>query len=214
MGVVAQPLTSTLRRAFKLPGMEGALVSDVVARSPAAGAGLAAGDVILEMDGHAIRRADDLAWLEATTGAGKRVSLGVVRDGERRTVTLTLAPAPEERAATAATPALHPHQTPFGMTVAEITVGIARELGEPALRGLVVMSVEAESPAADAGVEQRDVLMRVGEMNVKNIDEYSSAVHLVARGDMIRLLVRRYPDPGHNHTTEAARNLWLAFPKR
>ena len=49
------------------------------------------------------------------------------------------------------------------MTVSEISPGIARELGNPQLRGVVVMSVEPESPAVEAGLERGDIIIRVGD---------------------------------------------------
>ena len=75
MGVYPQSITINLMKAFGLKERRGALVSDVVTDSPAAKAGLATGDVILEFDGHSIKRADDLMWLVATTASGKRVPM-------------------------------------------------------------------------------------------------------------------------------------------
>jgi serine protease Do len=89
------------------------------------------------------------------------------------------------------------------MTVSEISPGIARELGNPLLRGVVVMSVEAESPAVEAGVERGDLILRVGEIAVETLDDYARGVRGVAKGDMLRMLVRR-----------EGKNLWVAFVKR
>ncbi|MDB4969132.1 MAG: protease Do [Myxococcales bacterium] len=203
MGVYPQSVTVNLKKAFNLPDGRGALVSDVVNDSPAAKAGMQAGDVILDFDGHSIKRADDLMWLVATTAAGKRVPMTVYRKGAQSKVEVTLQAAPEEPERTA-TPKLPPgHKSPLGMTVSEISPGIARELGNSQLRGVVVMSVEPESPAVEAGLERGDIIMRVGEANVLGLDDYARAVRGVGHGDMIRLLVKR-----------DGKNSWFAFQKR
>ena len=89
------------------------------------------------------------------------------------------------------------------MTVSEISPGIARELGNPQLRGVVVMSVEPESPATEAGLERGDVIIRVGDTAVNTLDDYARMVRGVAHGDMLRLLVKR-----------EGKNAWFAFQKR
>jgi serine protease Do len=202
MGVYPQSVTFALKKAFNLPERRGALVSDVVADSPAAQAGLTTGDVITEFDGHVIKRADDLMWLVATTQASKRVPMTVVRKGVASVVQITLQAAPDDEDKPQA-PKPSARKSPLGMTVSEITAGIARELGNPSLRGVVVMSVEAESPAVEAGVERGDLILRVGDTNVSALDDYARAVRAVPHGEMIRLLVKR-----------DGKNAWFAFPKR
>jgi len=203
MGVYPQSVTINLMKAFGLRERRGALVSDVVADSPAAKAGLAPGDVILDFDGHSIKRADDLMWLVATTTAGKRVPMTVNHKGSSSKMEVTLQAAPEEPTP-AAPPKLPPgHKSPLGMTVSEISPGIARELGNPQLRGVVVMSVEPDSPAVEAGLERGDIIIRVGDTAVNTLDDYARTVRGVAHGEMLRLLVKR-----------DGKNSWLAFQKR
>jgi serine protease Do len=203
MGVYPQSVTLNLKKAFNLPDRRGALVSDVVSDSPAAKAGLQSGDVILDFDGHAIKRADDLMWLVATTVAGKRVPMTVYRKGTSSHVEVTLQQAPEEPGAVAPAKAPSGHKSPLGMTVSEISPGIARELGNAQLRGVVVMSVEPESPAIEAGLERGDIIVRVGEAMVASLDDYARAVRAVVHGGMLRLLVKR-----------DGKNTWVAFQKR
>ncbi|HZS41303.1 MAG TPA: Do family serine endopeptidase [Polyangia bacterium] len=204
LGVYPQSITASLRKAFALGDTKGALISDVVADSPAAHAGLLTGDVVSEFDGHVIKRADDLMWLVATAPAGKKVGLTVHRAGKTFKVETTLQGAPDEQQSSGA-PSRAPSgkRSPLGMTVSEISPGIARELGNPSLRGVVVMSVEPESPAVEAGVERGDLILRVGETMVEALDDYAKAVRALAHGEMIRMLVRR-----------DGKNLWVAFPKR
>jgi serine protease Do len=203
MGVYPQSITMNLKKAFNLPDRRGALVSDVVAESPAARSGLQTGDVILEFDGHSIKRADDLMWLVATTPSGKRVPMTMYRKGVSSHIEVTLQAAPEEpeHMPTPKQPGVH--KSPLGMTVSEISPGIARELGNPQLRGVVVMSVEPDSPAVEAGIERGDIIVRVGEVTVSGLDDYAHAVRGTPHGEMLRLLVKR-----------DGKNTWFAFQKR
>ena len=203
LGLYPQSVTATLKHAFGLSDTRGALVADVVAGGPAERAGILPGDVITVFDGKPIRRADDLQWWVGLGGAGRQVSLTVVRAGAERKLVAILAAQPDDAAAAAPVGRGKERASPLGMSVSQITEGIARELGQPGLRGVVVMSVEAESPAAEAGVEKGDVLLRVGDTEVRSLDDYAAAVRAVPRGEMIKLLARR---DGHN--------LWLAFAKR
>jgi serine protease Do len=203
MGVYPQSITVNLMKAFNLRERRGALVSDVVGDSPAAKAGLQTGDVIVDFDGHSIKRADDLMWLVATTPAGKHVPMTVNRKGTTSRFDVTLQAAPEEPGPTPPPKLPGGHKSPLGMTVSEISPGIARELGNPQLRGVVIMSVEPESPAVEAGLERGDIIIRVGETTVSTLDDYARSVRAIAHGEMIRLLVKR-----------EGKNTWFAFQKR
>jgi serine protease Do len=212
MGVFPQSVTPGLKRAFGLDSTTGALISEVFPNTPASQVGIVAGDVVTEFDGRPIRHADDLTWLSSIGGAGRTVPISVVHEGKVRRVSITLAPLPSDTGPAPAS-AKREHESPFGMTVSEITLGIARELRQPDLHGAVVTSVEPESPASQAGVERGDVILRVGEVAVGNLDDYWKAVRAVPHGGMIKLLAQR------NENFDAgiplkARKIWLAFPKR
>ena len=203
LGVFPQGLTPSLRKAFRTGPRNGALLSDVVADSPAGKAGLRAGDLVYEFDGQKVVRAEDLTWLVATAPAGHRVSLALLRNGAPMKVEVALAAAQDDNDAPPQPKVAAGHKSALGMTVSEITPGIARELGNPQLRGVVVMAVEAESPAIEAGVERGDLVQRVGDKEVRTLDDYAHAVRPIPAGQLMRVLLKR-----------DGRNTWVAFPKR
>jgi serine protease Do len=203
LGVFPQGLTPSLRKAFKTGVRTGALLSEVVPDSPASRAGLRSGDLIFEFDGQKIVRADDLTWLVATTTPGRKVPLQVLRDGNTMHVDVALAAAADENDAPPPPKIAPRHKSALGITVSEITPGIARELGNPQLRGVVVMAVEADSPANEVGIERGDLVQRVGDTEVRSLDDYARIVRGVPVGQLIRVLLRR-----------EQRNTWVAFPKR
>jgi serine protease Do len=86
LGIAVAPgdLARRLRRAVGLPEADGLLIRDVTEDSPAANAGLAAGDLIVAAAGNPVRSIDDLFDALASAGGGS-IELRVVRGTEERT---------------------------------------------------------------------------------------------------------------------------------
>ena len=85
LGVRVTPLSDQLAAYFGVK--QGVLVSDVEAGSPAAAAGIKAGDVITDINGHAVTTPDDVVREMRGTGTGSSVEVRVTRD--RQTLTFT-----------------------------------------------------------------------------------------------------------------------------
>jgi len=81
LGVMIQELTADLAKAFKLKDDQGALVSEVMKKSPAERAGVARGDVIISFDGKKVGRMRELPALVAETTVGKTVPVQIIREG-------------------------------------------------------------------------------------------------------------------------------------
>jgi serine protease Do len=203
LGLLSQPVTASLQRAFGLPDMHGALVAEVLAGSPAEASGLQPGDVVLEFDGRPIRRADDLQWLVATSRPGRHVGLAVRRKDTVLRLETTMRVDPDDPVPSPVESAPRGHVSPLGIAVSEITPSMARELGLPDARGVVVVQVEPGSPASEVGLERGDLLVRIGERPIEQLDDYGRAVRGLPAGAMIRLLARR-----------SGRSFWVAFAKR
>jgi S1-C subfamily serine protease len=90
LGVEIQDLTPCLAQAFKLNSEQGALVSVVTPGSAAAEAGLQSGDVIVEFNGQPVQDASQLKLRVAETNPGAIVSVVIMRQGQKKTVSVTL----------------------------------------------------------------------------------------------------------------------------
>lgn len=90
LGVRMQPMTEALRIAYGVPQGKGVLVTDVVAESPAAKAGLGAGDVIIRIDRRTIRSTRDVHRTIDFFDPGETVPIGIVRDSEQQELSATL----------------------------------------------------------------------------------------------------------------------------
>jgi serine protease DegQ len=96
LGVEPAELTPQVAERFDIDTDEGVLVFSVVEGSPAAQAGLRAGDVIIAVDGEPLRAVEDLLAALRERSPGDRVELDILRRGGQRSLTVTLADRPEE----------------------------------------------------------------------------------------------------------------------
>ena len=86
IGIAPSWVANRMRRAVGLAEREGVLVREVEDDSPAAQAGIAEGDMIVEANGRAIKEPDDVYDVLGTVGAGQSLTLRIVRGAEERTV--------------------------------------------------------------------------------------------------------------------------------
>ncbi|AZB73386.1 HhoA/HhoB/HtrA family serine endopeptidase [Synechococcus elongatus] len=105
LGVQMLPLTPEIAQEnnrnpnarIKLPEIEGALIVQVLPNSPAAAAGIRRGDVITTADGQSIRSASDLQAAVEKKKVGDRLSLDLLRQQQKRQVTVQLAEIPQQQ---------------------------------------------------------------------------------------------------------------------
>ncbi|HIE5388776.1 TPA: serine endoprotease DegP [Enterobacter cancerogenus] len=156
LGIMGTELNSELAKAMKVDAQRGAFVSQVMANSSAAKAGIKAGDVITSLNGKPI---SSFAALRAEVGSmpiGSKVTLGLLRDGKPVNVSLELQQSSQNQVDSS---------TIFsGIEGAEMS-----NKGED--KGVVVNNVKANSPAARIGLKKGDVIMGANQQPVKNIAE-------------------------------------------
>jgi serine protease Do len=190
LGILIQPVTPTVARAFGLKDARGALVGDVTAGSPAARSGIAKGDIILELNGQPINDSRDLQLRIAQLAPGTTARLKIFRDGSEREVRVTLGELPAEQLrASEKSDRSGPLE---GVEADELTPQMARQLGVPAsMRGVVVVGVQPGSAAAEAGLQRGDVIQEVNRQPVTSVNEFERAV-AQAGAKSVLLLVSRH----------------------
>lgn len=92
-------LPGRLRHRAGVEQASAVMVSSIETDSPAAQAGIRVGDVILDIDGRIVTGADDLVRLLTGEQIGRSVAIGVLRDGQRHSVTVVPQERPPRRAA-------------------------------------------------------------------------------------------------------------------
>jgi serine protease Do len=172
MGVKVQPVTPEIADSLDLKKVEGALVDEPQANSPAAKAGIAAGDVITAVNGKPIKGSRELAREVGMMPPGKSVKFDVLHQGTSKSVTLTLGEMPREQQAQAGAREKSAQNEPhLGLALAP-----ANEVSYAGAEGVAVVRVEPGSPAADHGFKTGDVILQVGGKAVSSVKDVRNAL--------------------------------------
>ena len=181
LGVQAQAITGPMRAALRLLGKGGALVASVEADSPASKAGLQPGDVIEQVNGKAITDPRQLAVDVAAVQPGDQAKITLVRDGDSKDLQVTVATLPSSGDKTAA--AEQQKGGNIGLALAPLTPDTRSQLNLPdQVHGAVIAEVRPGSPADQAGLQQGDVVVGVGEKSVSSPSEAVSAIRQATAG--------------------------------
>ena len=169
LGAQAQDLTPELIQAFGLEHSSGgAVVNEVTPDSPAARAGLKSGDVIIEINGKAVRDAGDVRTAVGLLRVGQKVEMTVLREGKRKTVTARIE---ETRQVVADGKDVNPHLQ--GAVLGEITAD-SPLYGK--IEGVLILNVERGSAAANTGLRKNDIITSANRSNVKSLEELRTAI--------------------------------------
>ena len=180
LGVAIQDLSPELARSFGVKS--GVVVTEVTPDGPAEGAGLKVGDVITAFEDETVEGSARLRWLASSAGAGHAVRLRYVRGGREKEVRVSLVPLPGQKSAFEPPPAPSPRDD-----LAPLGFALGKRVRGPYGMGLRVDSIDPLSRAYVAGLREGDVVIRVGESDVKNAREVSK----LARPGVVRLYIQR-----------------------
>ncbi len=175
LGVRPQPLDEALTGEF---GTEkGALLSEVTEDSPAEKAGLKPGDVITKINGTEIRDPRHLTLTVSQFAPGTEVTIDYLRDGKPRTAKAKLSRRADEASAKDEEPAPKKDEGILnGVGVGEITPELRAQMQIPErVKGVIVTSIEPETPAAKQGLREGDV---IEELDRKPLTDMDRAVKL------------------------------------
>jgi len=198
LGVSIQPVSPEIAKALGIDKPEGALVAQVAPNGPAAKAGIDDGDVIVQFDGKNIASPRDLSRLVAQTDIGRQVDLTVWRDGKRQTLNTTIAKLDETRTAATTSQdggAQQQQPGPLGLTLAPLTPDLRDRFDLNAgAKGVVVVDVAPNSPAATRGLRPGDLITRAGQQNVEKPDDVVAAIDQARKANQDSVLVLRNRD--------------------
>jgi serine protease Do len=174
LGVQVQPVTADIADSLGLKQARGAMVDNPQADSPAAKAGIEAGDVITAVNGTDVKDSRDLARTISTSAPGTSVKLDVLHKGTSKTMTLTLGEMPNDRQANAG--GEHQSKETAGTPRLGLSLAPASEVDGAGDKGVVVTSVDPDGPAAEHGVKTGDVILNVGGKSVASVGDVRSAL--------------------------------------
>jgi Do/DeqQ family serine protease len=185
IGVTIQPVTSDIARSLGLSQVRGALVNTVTPGGPADRSGVKRGDVITAINGQAVKDGNELRNDVSQMRPGSDVELTIIRGGSEQKVRVKLAELEARTARDRGEDAPAGADSGYGLTVGPLTADAARRLGVETRKGVVVADVQA-GRAADAGIQQGDVISEVDGKAVDTPDALRSALQ---QGDKPALLL-------------------------
>jgi serine protease Do len=173
LGVMIQDVNPSLAKEFNVKNDKGALVGDVVPDGPAAKAGLKSGDVIEKFDGKLVTDSRHLKIEVARVAPGETVPVEVLRDGSTRTLKVKLAELPgSDKMAQNGGNDSDKSDTLRGVAVADLDSQARQQFHIPEhVKGAVVTQVDADSAAAEAGLQPGDVIMEINRHTVASADD-------------------------------------------
>jgi serine protease Do len=186
IGVAVQDMNAQLAQSFGLDRPHGALVSAIEEDSPAASAGVKAGDVILAVNGDEIDRVGDLPTQIAKMKPGSKAELLVWRDGKERKIDVRVDVAPEQQQTRTAQRGEKVDETErLGIAVRPLT---REEKQQVETDGSLVVE-EVSGAAAVAGVQPGDIILGVNGKPVASVEQLRGAVK--QKQSTVALLIER-----------------------
>ena len=171
LGVQIQAVTDGIAEALGLEEPAGALVAGVVKDGPAGKAQIKAGDVILEFNDEKVPEMRALPGMVADTEVDKKVDVVIWRDKKKKSLSVAVGELKDNTQVAAHTGGNESSGTTtiddLGLSVSAVTQGMREhyKLGDDA-KGVVVIDVKGEGPAAEKGVRPGDVIVQVSQEEV------------------------------------------------
>jgi len=183
LGVVIQPVSRDLAESFGMKDSHGALIAEVADESPAAKAGLQAGDIILGVNGDAVDQSSKLPRLIGKVAPGETVSLKLLRNGKERTQKVTVGDWPEsDQQAMQGQPG-NDSQTRLGVAVSDLDSRQLERLGLD--HGVRIVQVDPSGAAAAAGIQSGDIIVSVAQKPIDSANQLASAIASVKGNSVV-----------------------------
>jgi serine protease Do len=192
LGVGISDISAAKATELKLPAARGVLVEQVNPSSPAAKAGLKAGDVITDFGGQRVEGALQFRRLVRETPPGRTVQITYWRDAKSQTASAELASAPREYRNWGRYPMMPrfgmmpgkqampgrmpgnffaPRAPVLGITAMDVSGQLGTYFSVPDQQGVLVTQVRENSPAAKGGLQAGDVITKVNDKRVRDIGD-------------------------------------------
>jgi serine protease Do len=197
LGVYSQELSDDLREGLDYKG-DGVLIDGVVDGSPADKAGIKKGDVLVRFNGQTVDSPDQLQSVVASTKGGTKAEIELVRGGTHVKVSATLDSRPSRMSMTWSNEAPRVRMIApmapdlemsgdladlgnlgrgrLGVRLQDLNADLATYFSVPNGKGVLIVEVEKDSPAARAGLKSGDVIVKVGDHDTFDSDDVVRAV--------------------------------------
>jgi len=193
LGVRIQDVTRELAESFNMDKPQGALVAQVIPKSPAEKAGIQVGDVIIAFNGENISRSSALPPLVGAANISNKAQVKIIRNKKTKTLSVALENLPEDEQLIANVKTEAKSDSVLGMTIKNLSKEAREKLGFKD-EGVMVESV-SEGVASRAGIRPGDIIMQMDGQVVKNIYQIKELSNKIKEGTFISVLINRQGNP-------------------
>ena len=198
LGIYMQDINEDIYEAMELESMRGTIIGEVVPGSPADKAGLEESDIIIGFEDQKINNGSELKNLVSNSIPGSKIKLKILRSGRNEDIYVVL----EEKSVDGlASMGDMYRDKQFGLTVANISDTLIEKFDIPSkssgwsdgsdLKGVIVTDILPDGIAEQAGFELGDLINRVGQKKISNINEFINEIEQYEEDRKILVLVKR-----------------------
>ena len=192
LGVLIQDVTLALAESFGMERPRGALVARVLPDSPAEGAGIQVGDVIVAFDGKEVDHSSSLPPIVGGTKVGVNIPVEVIRNGKKKMVRVKLGELPEEETQARKSEPEAEKVNRMGLGVVDLNKDQRAELEID--NGVLVNRV-VNGAASKAGIREGDVILSIDNKPVKSAQQFQKMVKGLTAGKSVAVLLQRNGSP-------------------
>jgi serine protease Do len=193
LGVQIQDVTRQLAESFGMKTPHGALVSKVIPGSPSEKADIQIGDIITEFNGQAIETSGELPPMVGMTPINQEATVKIIRQGETKTVTVTVGLLPEQEAKVAAGKVESKPVNRLGVLVVDLTDAQRAQL-QISKYGVLVQDV-SKGAAREAGILPGDVILRIQNNMIRDAADFDKIAKNLPAGKSVAVLIQRQGNP-------------------
>ena len=198
LGIYMQDINEDIYEAMELESMRGTIIGEVVPDSPADKAGLEESDIIVGFEDQKINNGSELKNLVSNSIPGSKIKLKILRSGRNEDIYVVL----EEKSVDGLASVVDIYtDKKFGFTVTNISEALIEKFDIPSkssgwsdgsdLNGIIVTDILPGGIAEKAGFELGDLINRVGQKKISNINEFINEIEQYEEDRKILVLVKR-----------------------
>lgn len=186
LGVTVQELNDDLVKYLGLPDKNGVLVANVLENSPAQKAGVKTSDCIKQFDNKPINNVKELLSSVSRAEVGRKVKMVVIREKKELTLDVEIGQRPQNLDEAELAAVTQEQEKWKGLEVDGLISKDAKRFRIEEKAGVVVVDVEPNSAADEAGISPGDVILEINKQSVKDVSDYKKITQGLKGGVLVR----------------------------
>jgi len=202
LGITIASVDKKLQEAYGLKAAEGAIVQSVEPGRPGDKAGLRHEDIIVKVDDTPVKTNRDLIDYVSSRPPGSKVTITFIRDGKEKSCVASLAarsePGEKPDAEEQEPAATGKKDKALGLELSDLSPGLRRsyQIAQESAKGVVITHVKPVSPAADANLQEGDVILEVNGVPIASVEELQAQLKKLPKDRWVRFyILRSIPRP-------------------